>query len=581
MTMIFNFLKRILGWADEGSKKRKASEDRNFEGEYITPKKFKSNCNMAHTREPRYVTVDDSDDDDITFLGEQKCSPIKSCAQLNGTHKKQPQHYDIREVMYSSCKCTCSPLHHSKSPKEFICHHKHRMPDTCHKSPTLSKTNQLKEKYQYEEMLQKLLPENKIQVFDKRTEYTPRRKSIEVIDLEKQSEILIRNNKSHSSVANIPKTMTPSYHRSSMSNCARIDKEIVPTSNYRIDKEVMAYLQSNKIIPIDKPSTSGAVRRAPASRLPIKVAATNSLRDELAAKAIMRQDYIPQVNKKYDERIEQRNREAEELKKMTCVLSKHNRYVRAAALEEQLARSMKLCMTVIEDREEPEEPALPTLTDVMLREVRSAIAPGPSGEVLAEGFGLRITRKDLHTLADLNWLNDEVINFYMNLLIARGTSSDNYPKVHAMNTFFYPKLLSGGHSSLKRWTRKVDIFAQDLMVVPVHLDIHWCMSIVDFRNKTIVYYDSMGSNNPKCLAALKQYLQDESLDKKKQPYNMNDWKLKPARNIPQQMNGSDCGVFSCMFAEYVCANKKITFTQEDMPYFRNKMVYEILKGKLL
>lgn len=224
---------------------------------------------------------------------------------------------------------------------------------------------------------------------------------------------------------------------------------------------------------------------------------------------------------------------------------------------------------------------MPTLTNETLREVRCAIVPCPSGEVLAEGFGLRITREDVCTLTDLNWFSDNVINFYMNLLIARGTSSDKYPKVHAMNTFFYPKLLSGGHSSLKRWTRKVDILAQDLMVVPIHLDIHWCMSIIDFREKSIVYYDSMGSSNPKCLAALKQYLQDESLDKKKQSYDMSDWKLRSAKNIPQQMNGSDCGVFSCMFAEYVCANKKITFTQDDMPYFRNKMVYEILKGKLL
>ncbi|TGZ50554.1 Sentrin-specific protease 1 [Temnothorax longispinosus] len=45
-----------------------------------------------------------------------------------------------------------------------------------------------------------------------------------------------------------------------------------------------------------------------------------------------------------------------------------------------------------------------------------------------EGFGLKLTRKDLYALADLNWLNDKVINFYMNLLIARGTSSDTYPK---------------------------------------------------------------------------------------------------------------------------------------------------------
>lgn len=535
MTMIFDFLKKIFGWVDEGSKKRKA-EDCNFEEEHIVaPKKFKSSCNIARTMD-QYLNVDDSDDDDIVCLGEQKCSPIRPCAQLNGTHKKQPQSYEVYKchpvAVSASCKSTCSSLHHNKSSKEHFFHHKYRIPDIYHKSLMLSKTNQLKEKFHYEEMLQNLLP-NRIQVLrDKRLECTTARKPVEVIDLEKPSEILI-----------------PSY--------------------------------LNKIITIDKPSTSGVVKRAPASKLPIKVAATNSLRDELAAKAVMRQDFIPQVTKRYNERIEQRHKEAEELKKMTCVLSKHNRYAREAALEEQLARSMKLYLAVLDDREEPEEPALPTLTDEMLREVRSAIAPGPVGDVLAEGFGLRITRKDLYTLADLNWLNDEVINFYMNLLIARGTSSNKNPKVHAMNTFFYPKLLSGGHSSLRRWTRKVDIFAQDLMVVPIHLDIHWCMSIVDFRNKSIIYYDSMGSSNPKCLLALKQYLQDESLDKKKQPYDMNDWKLQSAKNIPQQMNGSDCGVFSCMFAEYVCANKKITFTQDDMPYFRNKMVYEILKGKLL
>lgn len=575
--MIFDYLKKIFGWVDEGSKKRKVSEDSSFEEEYITPKKFKPSCNMTRTRE-QYFTIDDSDDDDIVCLDEQKCSSIKPCTQMNGTHKKQPQSYEVYKAMSPNCKSTCSSLHHNKLSKEHFFHHKHRMPDSCHTSPTLSKTNQLKERYQYEVMLQNLFP-NRIQILNRRADYTPVRKSsVEVIDLEK-SEMLTSNCKMHSSSANMSQ-MIPTYRRGSMSNCSRIERieRKIPTSNYG-EKDIPAYMQCNKVITIDKPGTSGTVNRTPAKLL-VKVAATNSLRDELATKAVMKQDFILQVTKRYDERIKQRHREIEEQKKITCVLSKHNRYVREASLEE-LARTMKSCLTVLDDREEPEEPGLPTLTDEMLREVRSAIAPGPAGEVLAEGFGLRITRKDLYTLADLNWLNDEVINFYMNLLIARGTSSDKYPKVHAMNTFFYPKLLSGGHSSLKRWTRKVDIFAQDLMVVPVHLDIHWCMSIIDFRDKSIIYYDSMGSSNPKCLAALKQYLQDESLDKKKRSYDMSDWKLQSAKKIPQQMNGSDCGVFSCMFAEFICANKKLTFTQDDMPYFRNKMVYEILKGKLL
>lgn len=315
--------------------------------------------------------------------------------------------------------------------------------------------------------------------------------------------------------------------------------------------------------------------------MPLKVLQTNTLRDALASKLVLKKDLVPQIAKRHDERIKQQLREAEELKRHANLLSDANRMTRELSLEEQLARTLKLCKEVIDDREIPDEEPLPILTDVMLREVQNALSSRSSNDILAEGFGLRITRKDIQTLSGLNWLNDEVINFYMNLLIERGEKNEKFPNVHAMNTFFYPKLLSSGHSSLKRWTRKVDIFAKDIVVVPIHLGIHWCMSIIDFRDKTIKYFDSMGSANPKCLVALRKYLEDESLDKKKKSYDTSDWKLDSVKDIPQQMNGSDCGVFSCMFAEFICAKRNITFTQQDMPYFRNKMVYEILKGKLM
>ena len=64
----------------------------------------------------------------------------------------------------------------------------------------------------------------------------------------------------------------------------------------------------------------------------------------------------------------------------------------------------------------------------------------------------------------------------MELLKERGTL-DNYPKVHAFNTFFYPKITSGGHSAVRRWTRKVDVFAVDYILIPVHLGMHWCLAV--------------------------------------------------------------------------------------------------------
>lgn len=195
---------------------------------------------------------------------------------------------------------------------------------------------------------------------------------------------------------------------------------------------------------------------------------------------------------------------------------------------------------------------------------------------------MNITRHDLNTLDGLNWLNDEVINFYMELLKERSEQCDHLPKVHVMNTFFVPKLLQMGHSGVRRWTRKVDIFAYDVIPVPVHVGgVHWCMSIIHMRDKTIKYYDSMGHPNYPVLEALKKYLHEESLDKKKVPYNTSDWSVECVRDCPQQRNGSDCGVFSCMFAEFVSRDSKISFEQEHMQYFRRKMVYEIASGRMV
>lgn len=169
----------------------------------------------------------------------------------------------------------------------------------------------------------------------------------------------------------------------------------------------------------------------------------------------------------------------------------------------------------------------------------------------------------------------------MELLAERSKLDDNLPKVYCMNTFFLKRLLEVGYSGVRRWTRKVDIFSYDIIPIPVHKGIHWCMSIINFKEKTIKYYDSMGAPNNSVLKALEDYLQSESLDKKNTQFDMSDWRKENVQNIPQQENGSDCGVFSCMYAEFLTRERPILFTQQHMQYFRMRMVYEICTGKLL
>ena len=101
------------------------------------------------------------------------------------------------------------------------------------------------------------------------------------------------------------------------------------------------------------------------------------------------------------------------------------------------------------------------------------------------------------------------------MIVTRATANPSkYQPVYAFSTFFYPKLKDGGHVSVKRWTKKVDIFNHSLILIPVHLGMHWCLATIEIKKKVIAYYDSLGGNNIVCLRALADYVKEEHLDKK-------------------------------------------------------------------
>ncbi|XP_062988402.1 sentrin-specific protease 2 isoform X2 [Elgaria multicarinata webbii] len=176
----------------------------------------------------------------------------------------------------------------------------------------------------------------------------------------------------------------------------------------------------------------------------------------------------------------------------------------------------------------------------------------------------------------------EVINFYMNLLVERN-KRPGFPVLYAFSTFFYPKLNSVGYDSVRRWTKEVDLFQHDMILVPIHIRVHWALVVIDMRRETIKYYDSMGQNGHRICIRLLQYLQEESKSKRNLDINVSSWTLYSVKphEIPQQLNGSDCGMFTCKYAEFISRDKPIEFTQRHMPYYRKRMVWEILHQQLL
>ena len=46
--------------------------------------------------------------------------------------------------------------------------------------------------------------------------------------------------------------------------------------------------------------------------------------------------------------------------------------------------------------------------------------------------------------------------------------------------------MRGYEGSIQRWNKDVDIFTFHMVLVPIHLQEHWCLAIIDFRNKVCI-----------------------------------------------------------------------------------------------
>ncbi|GAB5371166.1 hypothetical protein AAMO2058_001555900 [Amorphochlora amoebiformis] len=218
-------------------------------------------------------------------------------------------------------------------------------------------------------------------------------------------------------------------------------------------------------------------------------------------------------------------------------------------------------------------------------------------EIVIKKFNVDLLGKDMHTLQDGVWLNDEVINFHIKMFQDRMLDYQKSPTVPSaekvrclfFNTFFYSKLTQKGkgykYKGVRRWSKKQKLEVHpssiDKVIVPVNVHgTHWCLAVINFQKKRFEYFDSLGSKNIRCLENLRQYVIDEMKHYRNEVVDLSDWTNYFPKDIPQQNNGCDCGVFTTQFANYASLNRKFDFSQENMSYFRRKMAIDIARGSI-
>lgn len=93
--------------------------------------------------------------------------------------------------------------------------------------------------------------------------------------------------------------------------------------------------------------------------------------------------------------------------------------------------------------------------------------------------------RDLERLDEGEFLNDNLIEFYLKYLKNQieQTSPEMAKKVYFFNTFFFASLTRKGkrginYDAVQKWTRSIDIFSYDYVVVPICESQHWYVAII-------------------------------------------------------------------------------------------------------
>ncbi|KAH1098842.1 hypothetical protein J1N35_015763 [Gossypium stocksii] len=202
---------------------------------------------------------------------------------------------------------------------------------------------------------------------------------------------------------------------------------------------------------------------------------------------------------------------------------------------------------------------------------------------------ISISKRDVALLQPETFINDTIIDFYIKYLKNKIQPEDQH-RFHFFNSFFFLKLadLDKGLSSacqvkaaferVRKWTRKVDIFAKDYIFIPVNYSLHWSLIVIchpgevaNFRGKTLMYCLADDGTeyllNVPCILHMNSIRgSHRGLRNLFQSYLSEEWKERHGEaadhipsnflhlqfvqlEVPQQENSFDCGLFLLHYME--------------------------------
>jgi len=197
---------------------------------------------------------------------------------------------------------------------------------------------------------------------------------------------------------------------------------------------------------------------------------------------------------------------------------------------------------------------------------------------------------DYKTLEHDTFLNDIIIDFYLTYLFHKFLNEEDRPTVHIFSTMFYKRLNSTPkkastvasyekdsslkpaekrHLRVKGWTKNVNLFEKNMVIIPICEHSHWYLVIAirpglitipvgsEDREKKgepfMIVLDSMGGNKTAAVSNIRHYLAAEWKAKMCGDEEEFEFSSKEMRTVrpakPEQENYTDCGIYLLQYIE--------------------------------
>lgn len=193
--------------------------------------------------------------------------------------------------------------------------------------------------------------------------------------------------------------------------------------------------------------------------------------------------------------------------------------------------------------------------------------------------GISITGPDLECLAPGEYINDNIINFWLKYMWRTLLNDAQQKRILISDSHFMEAL--GDTERTHRWLRKIKLFEKDFMIIPVMEDSHWFLMTLQYPENAynptdeyfrtrVRFWDSMGRDYLKqkkkeLCKILFIFLRNAFLyEKSKSITDVHNIEVVH-EDVNQQQNLFDCGLHLLLNAENFIGESFDVVRQIDPP----------------